>query len=177
MQALKQLNSREKRVIGLGAACLAAIILVYGCVLPLLERRDRSAQRAVAMENELKDMHRLRVEYNRLQADNQRTAAILKNRPADFSLFSFLDQLAGSSGIKAKIVYMKPSTVKDTDKASDRSRVEIKLNEVTLEQISRFLFRIETSPHLISVPRLSINQKQQASGFLETVLQVETLGT
>jgi hypothetical protein len=33
------------------------------------------------------------------------------------------------------------------------------------------------SPHLISVPRLSIKQKQQENGFLETVIQVETLET
>ena len=70
---------------------------------------------------------------------------------------------------------MKPSTVKDAEKKNNRSRVEIKLDEVTMEQISRFLYRIETSPNLISVPRLSIKQKQQESGFLETVLQVETL--
>jgi general secretion pathway protein M len=174
---LKQLNSREKLVIGLGVAALALILFVYGCVLPLLERRERSAQKALAMESELQEMQAYREEYHQLQAENLRTADILKKRPADFSLFSFLDQLAGNTGIKTKIIYMKPSTVKDAEKNTNRTRVEIKLDEVTLEQISRFLYRIETAPHLINVPRLSIKQKQQESGFLETVLQVETLGT
>ncbi len=177
VNALKQLSPRERLTVGMGAVCLASLFLVYACLLPLLERRERSAQRLVAMESELKAMRTHKAEYSRLQAENRRTAAILKKRPAGFSLFSFLDQLAGNTGIKAKIVYMKPSTVKAAEKASNRSRVEIKLKDVTLEQISRFLFRIETSPHLISVPRLSIKQKQTGSGFLETVLQVETLDT
>ncbi len=171
---LKQLNSREKLFIGMGGGALAVILLVYAGVLPLLERRERGVQRIVALERELTEMQVYRAEYNQLQAETRRTAGLLKKRPADFSLFSFLDQLAGSTGIKSKIDYMKPSNVKDLEKKSNRSRVEIKLNEVTLEQVSRFLYRIETSPHLISVPRLSVKQKQQASGFLEAVLQVET---
>ena len=173
----KQLNPREKRVIGMGVATLAVILFVYGGFLPLIEGRARSAQQTAAMERELHEMQSYHDEFNQLQAENRRTAAILKKRPAYFSLFSYLDQLAGNTGIKTKIIYMKPSTVKDTEEKNNRSRVEIKLNEVTLEQISRFLYRIETSPHLISVPRLSIKQKQQESGFLEAVLQVETLAT
>ncbi len=172
---LKQLNSREKLVIGMGLVTLAVIGFVYGGVLPLMESLERSVQQVAAMEREINEMQAYRSEYNQLQAENLRTATILKKRPADFSLFSYLDQLAGNAGIKSKIIYMKPSTVKDAEKKNNRSRVEIKLDEVTMEQISRFLYRIETSPNLISVPRLSIKQKQQESGFLETVLQVETL--
>lgn len=173
----KQLNPREKLVIAMGLATLAVILFIYGCVLPLIESRERSAQQVAAMGRDLQEMRAYRNEYKQLQAENLRTAAILKKRPADFSLFSYLDQLAGNTGIKTKIIYMKPSTVKDTEEKNNRSRVEIKLDEVTLEQISRFLYRVETSPHLISVPRLSIKQKQKESGFLEAVLQVETLAT
>ena len=174
---LKQLNQREKIVIGMGLTALALILFVYGCVSPLLESRERSIQQAIAREKELLTMMAYQDEYDQLQKENRRTAAILKKRPADFSLFSLLDKLAGSAGIKNKIIYMKPSTVKDSAKTSNRSRVEIKLDEITLNQIIQFLYHIETSPHLISVPRLSIKQKQQETGFLETVLQVETIGT
>ncbi len=171
---LKQLNAREKLFIGAGSTALVVMLFIYAGVLPLMDRRERSAQRIVALERELMEMQTYRAEYNQLQVETRRTANILKKRPADFSLFSFLDQLAGNTGIKSKIIYMKPSNVTDQDNKSNRSRVEIKLDEVTLDQIGRFLYRIETSPHLISVPRLSIKQKQQEGGFLETVLQVET---
>ena len=172
---LKQLNPREKLIIGMGLTTLAVILFIYACVFPLLEGRERSIHQVAVMEKELSDMRAYRNEYRQLQAAKRRTTDILKKRPADFSLFSYLDQLAGSTGLKTKIIYMKPSTVKNAEEKNTRSRVEIKLDEVTLEQISRFLYRIETSPHLINVPRLSIKQKQNESGFLETVLQVETL--
>lgn len=174
---LKQLHPREKLVIGLGLAALAVMLFIYWCIFPLLDRRARSELQALTREKELREMIAYQIEYDQLQEENRRTAATLQKRPAGFSLFSFLDQLAGNTGIKSKIAYMKPSSVKDPDKKFSLSRVEIKLEEVTLDQVSRFLYRIETSPHLITVPRLSIMQKNQESGFLEAVLQVETLET
>ena len=174
---LKQLHPREKMIIGMGLAALTVILFVYWCIFPLLDRRERSERQAITREKELREMIAYQNEYNLFQKENRRTAAMLKKRPTDFSLFSFLDQLAGNTGIKTKIVYMRPSTVKDPEKKFNLARVEIKLDEVSLDQISRFLYRIETSPHLIKVPRLSIKQKKQESGFLEAVLQVETLGT
>jgi len=174
---LKQLHPRERLIIAIGVASLAIVLFVYWGLFPLLDRRERSERQALARENELREMMTYHDEFEHLQREKRRTAAMLAKRPADFSLFSFLDQLAGTTGIKKNIVYMKPSNVQDAEKRVSLSRVEIKLEEVTLDQVSRFLYRIETSPHLIKVPRLSIKQTRQESGFLEAVLQVETLET
>lgn len=172
---LKRLNPREKLFISLGLAALAAALVIYWGLFPLLDRRESSRRQALARENELREMVAYKAQYETLQRENRRTADLLARRPDDFSLFSFLDRLAGTTGIKQNIVYMKPSSVAGEDQPYRLSRVEIKLDQVTLDQVSRFLHRIETSPHLIQVPRLSIKQTQQETGFLETVLQVETL--
>jgi general secretion pathway protein M len=174
---LSKLQPREKLIIAAGLAALAIMLFVYWGIFPLLDHRERSARRALARENDLKEMIAYKDQYETLQRENRRTATLLDQRPKDFSLFSFLDQLAGATGIKQNIVYMKPSSVQEDDKPYRISRVEIKLDQVTMEQVSRFLYRIETSPYLIQVPRLSIKQNQQESAFLETVLQVETLET
>lgn len=174
---LQKLHPREKLIIAMGLVVLAIGIFLYGVLFPLLDRRERSERRVLSREKELREMRGYQNEYAQLQMENHRTAVLLEKRPADFSLFSFLDQLAGTTGIKRNIVYMKPSSVQDTEKRFNLSRVEIKLEEVTLDQISRFLHQIETSPHLIKVPRLSIKQAKQESGFLEAILQVETLDT
>ena len=174
---LTQLHPREKLIIVMGLAALAVALFLYWGIFPLLDRRERSARQALARENDLREIMVQQAQVAALQDDNRRTAALLARRPEDFSLFRFLDQLAGATGIKQKIVYMKPSSVEDTHKPYRLSRVEIKLDQVSLDQVSRFLHRIETSPLLIRVPRLSIKQTQQESGFLEAVLQVETLET
>lgn len=173
----QQLHPREKLIIGMGLAALAAMLFVYWLLFPLMDRRERSERQAITREKELREMIAYQDEYKQRQRESRRLAIMIAQRPTNFSLFSFLDQLAGTSGIKTKIVYMKPSNVTNTEKNFNLSRVEIKLKEVTLDQISRFLYHIETSPHLINVPRLSIKQEKQESGYLEAVLQVETLET
>jgi hypothetical protein len=64
--------------------------------------------------------------------------------------------------------------VEESDAAGKRSRVEMKMREVTLDQVSRFLFHVETSPNMITISRLSISRKDKGGGLLETVFQVET---
>jgi len=172
---LKKLHPRERFLIVLGVTGLAMILFLYWGLFPLLDRRERSERQVLARQKELHEMLAYQQEYQQLQRKNRLTAAKLEKRPADFSLFSFLDQLAGAAGIKKHVVYMKPSTIEDGAIDRNRSRVEIKFEEVTLEQVGGFLQRVETSPNLIEVPRLSIKQLQQESGFLEAVLQVETL--
>ena len=172
---LKKLNPREQFIIVLGVTGLSITLFLYWGLFPLLDRREGSERKVLSREKELHEMLAYQQEYKLLQRKSRLTAAKLAKRPADFSLFSFLDQLAGNTGIKKNVVYMKPSTIQDEEKNHNLSRVEIKFEEVTLEQISRFLERVETSPNLIEVPRLSIRQLKQESGFLEAVLQVETL--
>jgi general secretion pathway protein M len=173
---LKHLNPREKLILAMGLAAMVVALFVYWAVFPLLDRRERSERQALAREKELREMVAYQNEYEQQQKEQLLTADILAKRTADFSLFSFLDQLAGTTGIKKNIVYMKPSSIRDAENQYSLSRVEIKLDEVNLDQVSRFLYRIETSPNLIVVPRLSIKQTKQEGGFLEAVLQVETLG-
>ena len=154
---------------------MAMMLFTYWVVFPLLDRRERSERQAAVHAKELREMVAYQQEYEQLRRESRHTATLLAKRAADFSLFSFLDHLAGATGIKKKIIYMKPSNIRDPEKQYNLSRVEIKLEEVDLDQVSRFLYRIETSPHLIRVPRLSIKQTKQENGFLEAVLQVETL--
>ena len=172
---LKKLHPREQFIIVLGVIGLAIILFLYWGIFPLLDRRERSERQVLAREKELREMLAYQQEYQQLQSKLRLTTAQLEKRPGDFSLFSFLDQLAGTAGIKKNVVYMKPSTIGDGEKDLNRSRVEIKFAEITLEQVSRFLQRVETSPNLVEVPRLSIKQLNQEHGFLEAVLQVETL--
>jgi len=72
---------------------------------------------------------------------------------------------------------MKPTSTKQKDAPYSLSLVEMKLNGITMEQITRFLYRIETSQNMIHVRRLSLNKKEEKEGLLNVILQVETFET
>ena len=98
----------------------------------------------------------------------------IKKRPKSFTLFSFIDKLAGTSGIKSNIVYMKPSTSNLKNSAYTLSMVEIKMTSLTMEQLTAFLYGIEDPANMVWIKRISISKGDKNESLLNSVLQVET---
>jgi general secretion pathway protein M len=171
---LKQLSEREKFALFLGVSGITLFVVLRWIIFPVLDQRKITERQVAVKADEIVEMKGLQYEYRQIRTAAERTRTQLKKRPPRFSLFSYLDELAGKNGLKKKIVYMKPTVVDETDAGGKRSRVEMKLREVTLDQVSRFLFHVETSPHMITISRLSISRKDKGGGLLETVFQVET---
>ena len=97
---LKKLNRREKKVI-YGAGCLLGLLIIIQFVIaPFFENR-RQLQRTLQSKTvELEEMQRLQAEYQLLKGKLQLSEARYTKREKGFTLFSFLDQLAGQAGIK-----------------------------------------------------------------------------
>jgi general secretion pathway protein M len=97
------------------------------------------------------------------------------NREKGFALFSFLDKLAGSAGVKKNIAYMKPSTSKLKDRPFVVSSVEMKLQNVNLKQVAQYLYSIETSQNNLVIKKLAILKSGKQQGYINAVFQVETI--
>ncbi|KKK54471.1 hypothetical protein LCGC14_3084410, partial [marine sediment metagenome] len=92
----------------------------------------------------------------------------------DYTLFSFLDRLAGEAGIKDRIAYMKPSTSTTTNGRYKISSVEMKLESISLEELVTYLYKTETSKNLVNIKRISISKTGTEREFLNAILHVET---
>jgi general secretion pathway protein M len=51
----------------------------------------------------------------------------------------------------------------------------MKLDGITLEQLTSYLYGIETSKNMVIVKKLSISKKEKNDNFVNVILQVETL--
>ena len=160
--------------IGIGIGFVGIFVLVQVVIFPFMDARERLERRLVSHTRSYDEIKQLRKQYLGLQirADNSKTQ--IDRRQRGFTLFSFLDKLAGQVGIKERITYMKPSSTKQKDTPYRLSLVEMKLNGITMEQITKFLYRIETSQNMVHVQRLSLNKKEEKEGLLNVILQVET---
>jgi len=72
---------------------------------------------------------------------------------------------------------MKPSTSMQKNSPYKLSLVEMKLQAVTLNQLTTYLHMVETSPNMVRVKRLSILKKENQKNGINVVLQMETLET
>ena len=172
---LKKLNRREKYIIYAAGGVVGLLILIHFVVTPFFESRKQMQRSLQTRKGELEEMRRLQAEHEALQGKLQVSKIRFSKREKGFTLFSFLDRLAGQTGIKDRISYMKPTKTIQKNSNYKISRVEMKLDNITLEQLAKYLYSVETSKNMVMVKKVSISKKEKKLGLINVILQVETM--
>jgi len=168
------ITRRERLALLVAGGVIAAFLLVQLIVIPAVEKHRLMNRQLEAQSRALQEMLGLQAEYLQLKSRTQRAQAELSNRRPGFTLFSFLDSLAGQTGLKDRIAYMKPSTNVQEGLPYKISVVETKLQGITMKQLTGFLYRVETSENSVRIRRLSISKEGNQQGTIDAVLLVET---
>ena len=168
------LNRRE-RIVVIGAGIFLAVFFIFQLVIaPVFERRHNLEAELAEKKQTAAQMHEKRDEYRQVRQRMEAAQEEFSGRPENFSLFAFLERLAGTSGIKNHIAYMRPSTTMDDFTGLTISRVEMRLEGITLENLADYLFQVEASENMVRVNRLSINKSGERDGPVNVVMRVET---
>lgn len=171
------ITKREKYAVWIAGALIAVVILMQVIIFPLVDKRQQLNRQIAVQTQTIKELLVLKADYEGTKkiADSER--ARIAGRSSGFTLFSFLDTLAGQVGLKDRIAYMKPSktTLENTPYAL--SVVETKLQDITMKQLTSYLYRIETSNNLVRVKGLSIAKTGKQAGTIDAVLLAETFDT
>lgn len=170
----RKFSTREKYAI-YGASGLIGIMLLNGLVIsPLIEADDVRSRTLVAKTKIRNDIINMKSEYEAIERIASASTSRFAGRQSNFTLFSLLDRLAGDAEIKEHITYMRPSTSKPKDSPYEISQVEMKLQSITMEQLTTYLHKVETSKDMVFVKRLSVSKDSKQKGLINAVLQVET---
>ncbi len=171
---LARLNQREKMAIGAGIGFIGIFVLVQFLIFPFIDTRERLERSLAVHTRNYEDIQQLRVQYLEIKDRAAQSKIRFERRRRGFTLFSFLEELAAQVGIKDRITSMKPTSNKLKDSSYTQSLVDMKLNGISMEQMTQFIYRIETSQNMIHIKRLSLNKKEDDRGLLNVILQVET---
>ena len=169
-----KLSKREKYAILIVAAVAVIFVIVEFVIPPFLSKRDRLARALTVKSGMLAEMTALSEEYESTKAAAARSRAQLAKRDQTFTLFSFLHRLSDKAGVRANVVYMKPTTSVDKQGKFKLSQVKLKLKDVSLKQLAVFLHMVETSENFITIRRLAMNRSGKKGGLIEATLLVET---
>jgi len=169
-----KLAHREKIVV-CGGACLVGLFLILNLVVfPVLSSKEK-LQRSIEVDQQrLKEIVALSAEYEALQGDSGGIGKQLTARGKDFTLFSLLERLATQGGLKDRIKYIKPST-SQTKGQYQISSVEMQFEQITMQQLFKYLHQVEEPRNVVSIKRLSIKKHKEQSGYVDATLQVSTV--
>ena len=169
----QRMAKREKLMVGgllVGVTCLLFYSLV---VSPLLDSRQHLQKSITNKREELQKIQELQKEYGVLQHTSGDIQERLKKRAQNFTLFAFIEQQATAAGIKQQINYLKPSEVESKGPLRE-SRVDMKLQRITLDDLVKFLSGVESYDKVVSVSRISIQEFGKEQGYINAVLQIVT---
>jgi general secretion pathway protein M len=171
----KKLNKRERYII-LGAVCILTFLVVSQFIVtPFFEKRDQMKESLKTRQVMLAEMQQWQAEFKALKKDTQISKSRFARRSKGFKLYSFMNQLAGQAGVKDRVTYMKPTKGVQKNGGYRISRVEMKLDAITMDQLVKYLHGVETSENMVDVKKLSITKKDKKQGLISVVMQVETV--
>jgi len=168
-------TKREKYAIYALSGAVLLFILIQFIVFPSIDKRKRLKRTLQVKEDVLLEMINLKSDYDAIEKRTNLAKVRFENREKGFTLFSFLDRLTGKARIKEYVTYMKPSTTVQKNNLYKISQVEIKFKGLTLQQLTTYLHMVETSKNMVYIKRLSISRTGKQEGFVDAVLQIETV--
>lgn len=174
LSAMANLGRRERIAVIAAGCALVLFLFIQLVIFPVIDKRTRLRSQINAKRVNLIEIQSLKDEYEMLSVKTKSADEQLKKRPKSFTLFSFLDNLSGKSGIKQNIVYMKPSTTNLKNSPYVLSIVEMKIQSLTMEQLVSLLYGVETSGEQVWIKRMSLSKGEKKEGLINAILQVET---
>lgn len=169
---IEKLSSREKWVVfgGIGfVLCFAVLQLV---IIPVLDAQDNLEKSISRKKQELNQIRKLQQEYYTLKSEEGTVQARIDQREPGFTLFTFLDKQATDAKVKKQIMYMKPSTVVGDE--LNEAMVEMKLQQITLNDLVGFLRLVESDENVVFIRRFSVQESGDKQGYFDSILQIVT---
>jgi hypothetical protein len=167
------LTGSQKYYLTGGAAFVVLVLAFQLVVSPLWDARKRTINAIATNEKALAQMTLLGQEYGILKIRAEAVQRVLSGRSEGFSLFSHLEKKAGEIQLKPHIKYINP--LKGVAAGSfEESSVEMKLDSITMRQLTDFLHRVESPKDFIRISKISISKMRESPEYLTATLQVLT---
>lgn len=156
-----------------GAAFVVLALVIQFVIFPLWDTREKTINAIAVNEKVLKEIMVLGAEYGVLKERAEALQRVLSNRSQDFSLFSYMEKKAGEIRLKPRIKYINP--VKGiTTGAYEESSVEMRLDSITMRQLTDFLYAVESPNDFIRISKISISKMKENPEYLTATMQVLT---
>lgn len=170
-----QLNMKERQVVIVGAAILAAVVVGQFVLRPLAQRIE-SLERSVSSGEKALEQLRARVaEHARLKGE----LAALRTRIAEDKSgpgpLTLLDNYEKELSLQRNVAYMR------TDKTPllapyVQTRVAVRLESVSLDQAVNLMVRVENSPTPLGIRSINLRTATKDPKLLDVVMEVVSVG-
>jgi type II secretory pathway component PulM len=171
----ERITPRERVYLIIGGITLIGLLLYgsYSMAASYLDRM-KALDRLIRQKQEaLTSLNQIGREYAQIKNQFGSLDERIQKDQGQFSLLSFLESLAATADVRSRIAYMRPQATAQVDQYRESS-VEMKIENVTLDQAIRFLSSIEQAPHVLKIKNLHMRTRYANPQFLDVTFLVST---
>lgn len=168
-----KLAKREKIIVISGGIVVFILLLFAFGFTPAVERMEMLGRLAIQKRTDLKEIIKLKEEYLSQKSVINGINMELSKKRRGFAIFSFLEETANNLGIKGNIISMKPSNAVIGDMYKESS-IAIRVEGITLKQLTEYLYKIESTDQVLKIKRLKIKPRTEDPRILNVTFKVST---
>ena len=159
----------------LAGILIFALLFYLLIVSPAISRQKVLEKYIHKKEADLVKMAELNSKWERFKNKKVKAEKTLSRRGKKFTLLSFMEGISRKVGIHKRIEYMKPLSSPDESGSLKQVGMEIKLDDITIKQLVKFLYELEFSEKLLHIKRIKIKRLSKGDAqSLRVILQVNT---
>ena len=165
------LDTRQRYVVGFGAAFAIAVLLLAFVVFPLWDAKAKMQKSISGNSRKLEEMVKMDAEFVVQEAKISRIKRVLASRQGDFTLFAYLEKKAISAGVKGSIKQM--NSIQGTKTASfEETLIDLKLEKLTIKQLTDFLYQVESPDEMIRIKRITIDKMKESPEYISVQILI-----
>jgi len=169
--AWTKLNTKQRYLVALGAAAVAAVLIFELVVFPLWNARVKMKKSIIVSSQRLEEMIRIDADFAVQDAQISRIKERLARRRADFTLYAYLEKKAIAARVKGSIKQMN-SAQGAKSPFFQETLIDLRLEKITIRQLADFLYQVETPAELVRVKRITINKMKESPDYLSAQLLI-----
>ncbi len=167
------LGRREKLAVLGGAGVVLAILLVQFAILPFWEEKARVAKALDTQEKVLEEMNAQLAEYRVIKREMDVIQQAMASRPADFTLFGFVERKARESGVRQNVRAINPSRGAGAG-SYEEALADVSLEKITLRQLVQFLYKADSPRDAVRIRKLTVRKSTESPEYLTATVQLAT---
>jgi general secretion pathway protein M len=169
-----KLDAKQKKLVA-GAAIFVIVALILEIVIfPFAEAKKKLGKNINVNQKKLIEINELSTEFALLEAKTAAVKMAVSTHGADFTLFSYLQKKATPANVRGRIKYMNSS--RGTQSSSfEESLVDMKLDKITIKQLTDFLYYAESPADLVRIKKITVNKMKESPEYLTAQLQISSL--
>lgn len=156
-----------------GGAAVVVLLIVQFVFFPIYDAKEAARRAIITNQKTINELIPLVSEYRILKQEIAHVQKVIGERPKDFNLYSYVEKKSGEAAVKMHVKNITPAKSSDAGFYEEAS-VDVKIESVTLRQLTNFIYTLESPQELIRINRLTVVKNKDAPEYLNAVISVMT---